>query len=863
MIMKRLRLGFMLGLAILIVDMIVPMLLAQRVVQIRSSYQEAATLEKQLAELLSAYKDLETGQRGFMITGMQEFLEPYDSGRLFLADVLPKIKRAAADDAVQTERVRTLEEMDKAEALHQQKRIEWRLQNPHDLNPQAAVEGKTMMDGLRRHIAIMRQHEQQRMDSLMEKMLRIETYSHSSIGIVTTIALLLFVAVYWVAMRATRAQLHDQRALEAANTNLSVEVAQRSEAVEQLQRQARHLNEIVETQTQLVRSQLNIDVFLEEVVQRMLTVTAATGAVVEMISDEHMVYEAASGSVEQYIGMQLKRAGSLSGMCADLREVLIATDTRTDPRVDRAACERVGAASMVVAPLLREGEPIGVLKIVSSQVDGFDADDVRTLQLMSGLLGAALGHQLQFEKNRDLLAERNITLRALRRELQRHEEYELKLITQRHRTENILEASHEAFICIDQHSIVREWNAQSARLFGWSKEEAIGTSLDELIIPTRFHEAHHSGIDHFLKTGEGPVLNRHIELPAVCRDGREIPLELTITMQRNGDNIEFPCFMRDISERKRAEAAMVQQQATLRALTDAIPALVSFIDTDERYQFCNRQYQAIFGIEPETMLGRTLHDFYGDELYRHSKPYIDTALAGQSALYERTIQTSLGMRHQECRHIPQTDDNGRPNGFYLTAWDITERKTQELEWQSRASIDHLTGLLNRAAFEEMLALALQRHQRGEQALALLYLDVDRFKHINDTYGHAAGDALLKTFAECLKVAVRATDFVARLGGDEFCIVLDNVKAPANAIAVAEKILELARVPLQFEGHALTISTSIGIAFVQFSHGQSADGQSSALSGEEYIARADTALYQAKQAGRNGYALDIVRSTLDN
>jgi diguanylate cyclase (GGDEF)-like protein len=253
------------------------------------------------------------------------------------------------------------------------------------------------------------------------------------------------------------------------------------------------------------------------------------------------------------------------------------------------------------------------------------------------------------------------------------------------------------------------------------------------------------------------------------------------------------------------------------------------------------------------MLGRTLHDFLGDELYRHSKPHIDAAFAGQAVLYERTIQTQLGVRHQECRHIPQTDDNGQPNGFYLTAWDITERKTQELEWQSRASIDHLTGLLNRAAFEEMLALALQRHQRNHNALALLYLDIDRFKHINDTYGHAAGDALLKKFAECLRIAVRTVDSVGRLGGDEFCIVLDNIRTPANAIGVAEKILDLAQVPLQFDGHTLTISTSIGIAFIPAPE----------LSGAEYIARADAALYQAKQAGRNGYALEVVGAAMDN
>lgn len=722
MVMKRLRIGFMLGIAVLLLDATVPLLLAQRVVQLREAYNDSVTLEKQLVELLSAYKDLETGQRGFMITGRQEFLEPYDSGRLFIADTLPKIAVATADDPIQTEHMRTLSEMDIAEAQHQQERIEWRLSHANDTNPEAAIRGKALMDGLRKHITAMRQHEQQRMNTLITNMLRIETYSHRSIVIVTAIDLLLFIAVYWVAMRATRAQHRDSKALKAANASLYDEIEQRNAALDQLQRHTAHLNEIVETQTELVRSQLNIDIFLEQVVQRMLTVTAATGAVIEMIDGDEMVYEATSGSLEPFTSTRLLRSGSLSGLCIAQREVLSAVDTRTDPRVDHAACERVGASSMIVAPLLREGEPIGVLKIVSRERDAFDAGDLQTLQLMSGLLGAALGHQLQFEKNRDLLAERNITLRALKRELQRHEEYEIKLIRQRERTENILEASHEAFICIDRHNIVRQWNAQAALLFGWSKEEALGTPLDELIIPPRFHDAHLNGIAHFLKTGEGPVLNRHIELPALRRDGSEIPVELTITMQRDGDLIEFPCFLRD----------------------------------------------------------------------------------------------------------------------------ITERKSQERELQSRASIDHLTGLLNRAAFEEMLGVAVPRHQRNGTAMALLYLDVDRFKHINDTYGHAAGDVLLKAFSECLKTAVRASDFVGRLGGDEFCIVLDNIRAPINAINVAEKILELARAPLQFDGHTLTISTSIGIAFAQ----------TPTLSGSEYIAQADAALYKAKQAGRNGYVLEI-------
>ncbi|HSB95127.1 MAG TPA: diguanylate cyclase [Spongiibacteraceae bacterium] len=852
--MKQLRVAFLIGLTILIVDAAVPLVLAQRTLQLRIAVATAQVADDRLAELLSAYKDSETGQRGFMLTGQQEFLEPYEQGRAAIAALLPQITATIAADTQQAERLQRLRELDREQNDYQQERIEAR-RHDERIAGDAAMHGKLLMDTVRKQIDALRRHEQKRVADLSATVARIDSWSQRSIVIVTTIDLILFAAIFWVALRALRAQQISRSALQIANKNLAAENALRNSAVEQLKKQANHLREIVLTQTELVQSQFNVDHFLELVVKSMLNVTPATGAVVEIIDGDTMIYEAASGSIGAFLKLRLPRTGSLSGLCVEQNSVLISDDTSIDTRVDRAACEKVGAASMVVAPLLREGEPIGVLKIVAATPAAFDSGDVQTLQLMSGLLGSALGHQLQFEKNNDLLADRNITLATLERELRRRQDYETTILKQRQRTEAILEASHEAFICIDQHSAVREWNAQAAQTFGWSKEEAFGKSLDELIIPARFHEDHHRGIAHFLQTGNGPILDKRIELPALRRDGSEIPIELTITARRDGDSVEFPCFLRDISERKRAEAVLLQQQATLRSLTDAVPALISFIGPDENYRYCNEQYKTIFDIAPATIVGTSLRAFLGAELYRYSKAHIDSALAGEAAVYERTIQTKIGMRHQECRHIPQTDDVGEPNGFYLVAWDITERKAQELEWQSRASIDQLTGLLNRAAFMQHLELAVPRHRRAGTALAVFYLDVDHFKQINDTYGHAAGDALLKKFAEWLRSAVRTTDYIGRLGGDEFCILLDNIKVPENACVVAEKILELARDSTTFENHVLTISTSIGIVFVPTPE----------LSGEQYLAQADSALYKAKQGGRNRFVLEttVAASQLQN
>lgn len=848
--LRKLRYGVALGLAILIVDALVPLILAHRVTEIRAAVASAYGRSAQLQILLSAYQDAETGQRGFMLTGQEPFLDPYYRGHRVLSELLPQIGQAIRDPQ-QIERWQQLRELSAQEAAFQKERIEVRRRN-EPISTEAANRGRQLMDGIRAQIGAMSDWEQQRVKALLAQVVRLETWSRWSIIVITAIDLLLFAIVYAIALRALREQHRAQDALEHSHAQLSQEIGLRSEAMEQLEWQAGRLNEIVLTQAALAQAQLDARVFLEQVVRKILKVTSASGAVVEMIEGDDMVYKAASGAGAGFVAMRLRRQGSLSGQCIAENKMLISTDTRDDPRVDRAACEKIGVRSMLVVPLLREGTAIGVLKIMSGKPGAFDASDIQTVQLMAGFLGAALGHQLQFEKNQALLSERSFTLAKLEHELERREAYEKLLLGQRQRTETILEVAQEAFICIDQRGVVREWNATAASTFGWSKEEALGQPLTSLIIPDRFRDAHNRGIVHFLKTGEGPVLNRRIELSAVRRDGHEIPIELTISAIALGDRHEFPCFLRDISERKQAEAALHHQQATLRSLTDAIPALVAFVDADEIYRYCNQQYEVIFGVAPEKIIGTTLQQFLGDALYQRCQGYFKCSLAGETVVYERTIQMPTGLHHQECRHVPQFDANGKPSGFYVIAWDITQRKTQEIEWQSRASTDQLTGLMNRAHFLETLTMAISNHQRADAALAVLYLDVDHFKRINDTYGHAAGDAVLQAFADYLKMSVRQADVIGRLGGDEFCILLDNIRTTDNAIVVAEKILALVGIPVDHGEHQLSISTSIGIAFVS----------SVNTSAEQLIALADGALYKAKQGGRNRFVLDIVATDVD-
>ena len=177
--------------------------------------------------------------------------------------------------------------------------------------------------------------------------------------------------------------------------------------------------------------------------------------------------------------------------------------------------------------------------------------------------------------------------------------------------------------------------------------------------------------------------------------------------------------------------------------------------------------------------------------------------------------------------------------------DINERKVSELQLAHRAAHDVLTGLPNRGLFHDRLDRALLRSRRGRALMAVIYLDVDKFKGVNDTLGHAAGDALLKEFAARLTACVRATDTVARFGGDEFAVILEGLGAREDGLRIAAAIVAAMRAPFALEGKAASVSASAGIAF----HDGAAECSIEAL-----LEAADQALYEAKAAGRDRYCV---------
>ncbi|MDH0862918.1 diguanylate cyclase [Mitsuaria sp. GD03876] len=288
--------------------------------------------------------------------------------------------------------------------------------------------------------------------------------------------------------------------------------------------------------------------------------------------------------------------------------------------------------------------------------------------------------------------------------------------------------------------------------------------------------------------------------------------------------------------------AMLQQEASerrLRTIADNLPVLISYIDAEERLRFLNATFRAWMGMSTEDALGRPLLDVVGPVLHAQRLPHLKAALAGVRQRFETRSETNGVARDLLAEYVPDFRADGSVAGVYTLATDITAFKQVERELDQLSRLDPLTGLPNRRQFESRLSEALARARRSQRTMALMFMDLDHFKQINDSLGHAAGDAVLKTFAERVRGTIRETDQLCRLAGDEFVLIVENLHGSDEAALVAEKVLVAVTAPLTLQGQALQLSTSIGVAC----HDGGPEGEVALLG------RADDALYRAKSEGR--------------
>ncbi len=307
-----------------------------------------------------------------------------------------------------------------------------------------------------------------------------------------------------------------------------------------------------------------------------------------------------------------------------------------------------------------------------------------------------------------------------------------------------------------------------------------------------------------------------------------------------GDPDGFMAMAFDITSRKEIELLKSESEERLRTITDNVPVLISYLDTSLRYGFANAMYKQWLGVRAEDMVGRGIAEVFGEDYYREREASLKLALDGHMSNIELTTTRKGRDRVLNTTYIPHMR-HGVVAGIYVLATDATASREYERQLILLANADPLTGLPNRRMYEEHLGAALARSRRQRSPLALMYLDLDNFKQINDSLGHAAGDQVLVEFGKRIRSVLRETDMLARLAGDEFTIVLEAVNSLGACERVASKILEALQAPFDISGKALAVSASIGVAF------SGADS-----SAESMASHADASLYSAKRAGRNRY-----------
>jgi len=330
---------------------------------------------------------------------------------------------------------------------------------------------------------------------------------------------------------------------------------------------------------------------------------------------------------------------------------------------------------------------------------------------------------------------------------------------------------------------------------------------------------------------------------------REFPVSHMVIGHRDkhGRVEYYSALMRDISAAKAAEQALQLSEARLRTVADALPMRVAYIDADERYRFNNLAYERGFGLTREQIQGRTVRELLGDAAYASVEPRIRAALSGETVTFQSEMTGRDSYVCYEASYIPQfAADGQRVVGFHAVITDITRQKLEEKRLVNLARVDPLTGLVNRAGFELRLTEAMSRTRSTGALMALMYLDIDHFKQINDSLGHNAGDELLRGFAGRLSQTLRSSDTVARLGGDEFTVIMEGLSKPEVAATVAAKIVQAMSTPFSFEQQTLRVTTSIGLAFYQ----------GGTATPHTLIKQADEMLYQAKGAGRNNVQMAL-------
>lgn len=427
------------------------------------------------------------------------------------------------------------------------------------------------------------------------------------------------------------------------------------------------------------------------------------------------------------------------------------------------------------------------------------------------------------------------------------------------RLETVFNSTVDGIITLDERGYMQSVNQAAQRCFGYTEAQMLGKRLDLLLPDGLPGGCGAPGLRALAMIDATAIamLGRNRSLPAQRADASAFPVELSISEMEVDGQRQFVCLVRDLTKLHAAESRAAESAIALQAaneLREAVFQHAAFAlvvtDSTTMVQAVNPAAERLLGYSAEQMVGKLKASDYHDpaEFVDLGAAIRDTLRPDSNCTSTRslTLERQIHFVRQDGRRVPVSltlsalrDAEGRFVGLVGISYDITERQRMAEHLAHMAYHDGMTGLANRVLLEDRLGQAIAQAQQNGVPLALLFIDLDRFKPINDTHGHAVGDQVLCEIARRLLACLRAKDTVARVGGDEFVVLLTTLNQTSDCLLVADKLVAAISEPIIIGDRRLEVGASVGVA-----HWPEAGVDAGAM-----LRSADAAMYQAKQARR--------------
>jgi diguanylate cyclase (GGDEF)-like protein/PAS domain S-box-containing protein len=498
----------------------------------------------------------------------------------------------------------------------------------------------------------------------------------------------------------------------------------------------------------------------------------------------------------------------------------VCNDVRTDERIfNRQLLIDVGLFSAGTFPLVVRGKPGGALHLYSRELHFFDAELIGLLDRLALNLSFALEN--------------------LEREAAR-EHAERTVAAGRHFLEGILNAIASPIVVKGEDHRFVAFNDAAVQFLGRPRDWMIGKTDYDLFDEERAQFFQRT--DDLALASAKPV--EYESLYAVAGRQRSMFVRKSALLQPDGSRV-LVLVMTDVTERKAAEDALRASEQRFRDVAEVAGEYVWEDDLSGRFTYLSPKVVEVLGYTAEELLGRTAAELMPPGEAERVRAWFAEHMGTDRRFrnLEHQIVSKAGeILWLQVSGISTSDDQGRPTGHRGTTRDITQLKRSEARISYLATRDPLTELPNRLLFNDRLEQGLISARRSGDLVGVVFIDLDRFKNINDSLGHHVGDLLLKEVAQRMAACIRPGDTLARLGGDEFVIALEHLKRAEDAAQVAEKLVRTLSRPLQAGGHTLNTSCSIGISIYPID----------ADDGVTLMKNADAAMYHAKEKGRNNF-----------